>query len=158
MRPTPSIPFKTVSHHYNFTCTKFLLVLSSWTKITAFWISPRKILIRRTLHLLYDASIGYLTTLFTLLITYLLTPWFRTLLEKLIVTQLFKKHPAFFMEPEGSLPCSQKPATGTYSKSSESSSPHRSLLPKIQLNVILPPTPRSSQWSAVHTTEECDGR
>jgi hypothetical protein len=33
---------------------------------------------------------------------------------KLIVTQLIKKYPAFFMEPEGSSPCSQKPATGPY--------------------------------------------
>jgi hypothetical protein len=32
------------------------------------------------------------------------------LFEKLIVTQLIKKYPAFFMEPEGSSPCSQKPA------------------------------------------------
>jgi hypothetical protein len=31
------------------------------------------------------------------------------LFEKLIVTQLVKKYPAFFMEPEGSLPCSEKP-------------------------------------------------
>jgi len=31
--------------------------------------------------------------------------------EKLIVTQLVKKYPPF-MEPEGSLPCSQEPSTG----------------------------------------------
>jgi hypothetical protein len=31
------------------------------------------------------------------------------------------------MEPEGSLPCSQKPATGPYPEPAESSSPHRSL-------------------------------
>jgi hypothetical protein len=43
------------------------------------------------------------------LLTYLLTPWCRILFEKLIVTQLIKKYPAFFMEPEGLLPCSQKP-------------------------------------------------
>jgi hypothetical protein len=35
---------------------------------------------------------------------YLLTPWCRMLFEKLIVTQLVKKYPAFFMEQEGSLP------------------------------------------------------
>jgi hypothetical protein len=29
--------------------------------------------------------------------------------EKLIVTQLFKQQPAFFMGPEDSLPCSQNP-------------------------------------------------
>jgi hypothetical protein len=35
------------------------------------------------------------------LLTYLLTSWCRILFEKLIVTQLVKKYPAFFMEPEG---------------------------------------------------------
>jgi hypothetical protein len=49
--------------------------------------------------------------LFTYLLTYLLTPWCRTLFEKLIVTQLIKKYPAFFMETKDSPPCSQKPAT-----------------------------------------------
>jgi hypothetical protein len=48
------------------------------------------------------------------LLTYLLTPWCRTLLEKLILTQLVKKYPAFFRELEGSLPCSQKAAIGPY--------------------------------------------
>jgi hypothetical protein len=62
-------------------------------------------------------------------VIYLLTTWCRTLFEKLIVTQIVKKYPAFFMEPEGSLPCSQKPATGPYPEPAESSSPHRSLSP-----------------------------
>jgi hypothetical protein len=48
------------------------------------------------------------------LLTYSLTPWCRLLFEKLIVTQLVKKYPAFFMETEISLPCSQKPTTGPY--------------------------------------------
>jgi len=43
-------------------------------------------------------------------------------LEKLIVTQLDKKF-AHFMEPEGSLPCSQQPATGPFPEQDESS-PH----------------------------------
>jgi hypothetical protein len=38
--------------------------------------------------------------------TWLLTPWSRDFLEKLIVTQLSKEFPPF-MEPEFSLPCSQ---------------------------------------------------
>jgi hypothetical protein len=65
----------------------------------------------------------------TYLISYLLTPWCRIFFEKLIVTQLLKQYPASFMESEGSLPCSQKPATGPYSEATESSSPHRSLSP-----------------------------
>jgi hypothetical protein len=49
-------------------------------------------------------------------------------IEKLIVTQPVKKS-CFLMEPEGSLPCSQKPVTGLYSEPAESSSPHRPLSP-----------------------------
>jgi hypothetical protein len=43
------------------------------------------------------------------------------------VTQLIKKYPTFFMEPEGSLPCLQKPATKPYPEPAESSSPRRFL-------------------------------
>jgi hypothetical protein len=49
------------------------------------------------------------------------------------------------MESEGSLQCSQNPATGPYPEPTESSLPHP-YLPKVTLNVILPPTARSSQW------------
>jgi hypothetical protein len=59
----------------------------------------------------------------------LFTPSCRTLFEKLIVTQPVKKYHAFFMEPEGSLPCSQKLAIGPYPEPAESGSPHRSLSP-----------------------------
>jgi hypothetical protein len=65
--------------------------------------------------------------LLTYLLTYSLTPWCKIFFEKLIVTQLVKQQPAFFMEHEGSSTCSQKPATGPYPDSPESSSPHRSL-------------------------------
>jgi hypothetical protein len=40
-----------------------------------------------------------------------------------------QKNLAFFMEPEGSLPYSQKPTIGPYPEPDESSSPHRSLFP-----------------------------
>jgi hypothetical protein len=62
------------------------------------------------------------------LLTYIPTPWCRILIQKLIVTQLVKKS-HFLTEPEGSSPCSKKPATGTYSEPAESSSPHLSLSP-----------------------------
>jgi hypothetical protein len=45
---------------------------------------------------------------------YVLTLLSRILFEKPIVTQLVKKYPAFFMELEGSLPYSEKPAIGSY--------------------------------------------
>jgi hypothetical protein len=71
------------------------------------------------------------TRLFTYLVTYLLsfllTAWCRMLFEKLIATQLIKKHPAFFMDPQGSLPRSQKPATIPYPEPAEFSSPRRCL-------------------------------
>jgi hypothetical protein len=41
----------------------------------------------------------------------------------------WQNYPAFFMEPEGSFPCSQKPTIGSYPELAESSSPHRSLSP-----------------------------
>jgi hypothetical protein len=63
-------------------------------------------MLRVTVHLSYQMDNTYLLTY---LLTYSLTPWRRILFEKLIVTQLVKKY--FLMEPEGSLPCSQKTAT-----------------------------------------------
>jgi len=63
----------------------------------------------------------------------------------MIVTQFVKQYPAFFIEPEGSLPRSQKPATGPYPNPAESFRSIDPYLPKIHLNVALPPTPRSSQ-------------
>ena len=48
-----------------------------------------------------------------ILLTYLLTPWCRVLLEKLTGLQLVKKFP-HFMEPEGSLRHSQASATCPY--------------------------------------------
>ena len=56
------------------------------------------------------------------LLTYLLTPWNRVLLEKLTGLQLVKKFPAF-IEPEGSLPHSQASATRPYPGLAQSS-PH----------------------------------
>jgi hypothetical protein len=71
---------------------------------------------------LYDKSVIHI-------LTYLLTPWYRIFFEKLTVTELVKPLPAFFMAPEGSLPCLQKPATEPYPEPAESNLSHRSLSP-----------------------------
>jgi hypothetical protein len=42
-----------------------------------------------------------------------------------------QKYTAFFMEPEGSSPCSQKPVTGPYPEPAESSSPTDPYLPNM---------------------------
>jgi len=51
------------------------------------------------------------------------------------------------MQPEGSLSCSQNPATSPY-PDPDASSPHfPSYFPKIHSNIILPSTPRFSESS-----------
>jgi hypothetical protein len=50
------------------------------------------------------------------------------------------------MEPEGSIPCSQKPSTGPYPEPYQSN-PHHPTLSKINCNIVHPPTSWSSQWS-----------
>jgi hypothetical protein len=40
----------------------------------------------------------------------------------------YQKYSAFFMEPEGSLPCSQKPTIGPYPEPAESIDPY---VPKV---------------------------
>jgi hypothetical protein len=50
------------------------------------------------------------------------------------------------MEPEGSLPCSQEPATGHYPDLDESSPQLSILFLSILSNIIFPSTPRYSEW------------
>jgi hypothetical protein len=59
-----------------------------------------------------------------------------------LATQDYSKH---FMEPEGSLPCSQEPSNVPYPQP-DHSSPYHPVLP-LCFNTILPPTSRSFQWS-----------
>jgi hypothetical protein len=51
-----------------------------------------------------------------------------------------------FMDPGGSLPCSQEPSTSPYPEPDQPSL-HNPILPKINFNIILTPTSWSSQWS-----------
>jgi hypothetical protein len=48
-----------------------------------------------------------------------------------------------FMEPEGSIPCSQEPSTSPYPEPYQSNTHH---LSKIHFNIVRPPTSWSSQW------------
>jgi hypothetical protein len=54
-----------------------------------------------------------------------------------------QKFPQYFMEPEGSLPCSQDPSTGPYPEP-DRSSPYHPNLSKIHFKIIPPPTSWSS--------------
>jgi hypothetical protein len=49
------------------------------------------------------------------------------------------------MEPEDSLPCSQVLATGAYPEADEPNPQPQPYFPKTHFNIILPPTPVSSE-------------
>jgi hypothetical protein len=51
------------------------------------------------------------------------------------------------MEPDGSLPYTQEPATCTYPEPDQSSLRPPPNLLKFRFNIILPSTPGSSKWS-----------
>jgi hypothetical protein len=51
------------------------------------------------------------------------------------------------MQPEGSLPYTQEPATCLYPEPDQSSLRPPPNLSKINFNIILPSTPGSSKWS-----------
>ena len=90
----------------------------------------------------------YYNTIHSYLLTYLLTPWSRALLEKLTGFQLIRKFaPSHFMESEGSLPHSQEPATCPYPEPARSSPYPTSYFLKNHLNIIFPSTPGSPKWS-----------
>ena len=75
-----------------------------------------------------ECTTYYVCSLLAYLLTYLLTPNKRVLLEKLTCFQLMKKFPAF-MEPEGSLPPSEVPATCPYPEPARSSPYPHILIP-----------------------------
>jgi hypothetical protein len=102
-----------------------------------------------------------LACLLACLLTYLHIPWCRILFEKLIVTQLVKKYPAFLWNPKVHYRVQTSPPLDPVLSQLNPVHPIDPYLLKVHLNVILPPTPRSSQWSLAfgpppwhpHTTE-----
>ena len=75
----------------------------------------------------------------TVLLTYLLTPCSKVFLEKLTGFQPVKNSP-HFMEPEGSSPHSQVPATCPYPEPATSSPHPHNPLPEDPSYIILPST------------------
>jgi hypothetical protein len=76
--------------------------------------------------------------------TYLLTPWCRILFEKLIVTQLVRKY-SFLWNPKVHYRVHASPPLDPILSHLNSVRPIDPCLPMVHLNVILLPTPRSSQ-------------
>jgi len=77
----------------------------------------------------FSVRLKYLL-IFLKCLTYLLTySMVQDIVEKLIVTQLFKQQPAISIEREDLLPCSQKPSTRPYHDSAKFSLSHRFLFP-----------------------------
>jgi hypothetical protein len=90
-----------------------------------------------------------LTYLLTYSLTHSLTPWCRILFEKLIITQLVKKYPDFLWNTKVHYRVHKSPPMAPILNQLNPVRPIDPYLPKIHLNVILPPTPRSSQWFLV---------
>jgi hypothetical protein len=76
----------------------------------------------------------------------ILTPWCR-IFEKLIVTQLVKKSPAFLWNLKVHHRVHKRPPLDPILGQPNPVPPIDPHLPKVHFSVILPPTPRSSQWS-----------
>jgi hypothetical protein len=76
-------------------------------------------------------NISSSTYLLTYLLSYLLThSMVQDIIWKSDCHSARQKISCFLILPEGSLPCSHKPATEHYSEPAESRSPHRSLSPQ----------------------------
>jgi hypothetical protein len=82
------------------------------------------------------------------MLAYLLThSMVRILFEKPTVTQLIKKYPAFFMETNVHHRVHKRPPLDPILSQLNPVRPIDPYLPQVQLNVILPSTTRSPQWS-----------
>jgi hypothetical protein len=79
-------------------------------------------------------------------LTHSLTPWCRIFFEQPIITQLIKKYPAFLWNPEVHYRVHESPPLDSILSQLNPVNPSDPHLPKIHRNVILPSTPRSSQW------------
>jgi hypothetical protein len=115
--------------------TAWCLVKHNMRRSASFWVIAKE----------RYASLE-LTNSLTHSLIYLLTPWCR-IFEKLIVTQHVKKCPAFLWNPKVHYRVHTSPPLDPVPIQLNPVCPIDPCLPKVHLNVILPPTPRSSQWS-----------
>jgi hypothetical protein len=79
--------------------------------------------------------------------TFHLPPWCIILFEELIVTQLVKNILFSLWNPKVRCHVHKSPPPDRILSQPNPGRPIDPCLPKVHLNVILPPTPRSSQWS-----------
>jgi len=122
-----------------FACYKLLFILYKWncrSFYSSFSVFCRKdawkfVILNK---LLYHISGRKFTYLLTFLLTYSMV---KDIIWKANCHSACQICPASFMEPEGLLPFSQKPATETFSVPIEFSSPIDNYLPKIHLTIIL---------------------
>jgi hypothetical protein len=75
-----------------------------------------------------------------------------TLFEKHIVTQVVKKYPAALWNPKVHCRVHKNPPLGSIPSQPNSVRPIDPYLPKVYLNVIVPPTPRSPHLSLTFGT------
>ena len=83
----------------------------------------------------------------TYLLTYLLTPWCRVLLEKVTGMQLVKKFTAFFWNPKVHYRTHKLPSPVPVLGEPNPAHISTSHLLEIHSNIIHPSTPKSPQWS-----------
>ena len=128
-----------------------IIYLRTWMSSYLFIFYRFKSLNFRSFHVflneyIYKIIIPNLNRLYACLLTYLLTPWCRVLLEKLTGLQLVKKFPTFHGTRVHYRTHKRPPPVSILGQPKPVHIPTSHLL-EIQPNIIHPSTPRSPQWS-----------